>query len=66
MFAFALSLHLSLDETKDLLASAGFAFSPSSKFDLIMQYVIEQEIYDIYRVDCILYDFGETDYFGCD
>lgn len=66
VFAFGLSLELSLDELRDLLASAGFALSPSSRFDLIMQYVFEQEIYDIYKVDCILYDFGEEHYFGCD
>lgn len=66
VFAFALSLRLSLDETKDLLASAGFALSPSSRFDLIMQYVIEHEIYDMYKIDCILYDLGEEHYFSCE
>lgn len=66
VFAFGLALGLSLDELKDLLASAGFALSPSSRFDLIMQYVFEQGIYDIYKVDCILYDFGEMNYFGCE
>lgn len=66
VFAFALALELSLDETKDLLASAGFAFSPSSRFDLIIQYVIEQELYDLYKIDCILYDFGEEQYFTCE
>lgn len=65
VFAFALSLKLSLDETKELLASAGFAFSKSNKFDLIMQYVFEQKIYDMYKIDCILYDFGEEHYFSC-
>lgn len=65
VFAFALSLRLTLDETKDLLASAGFALSPSSRFDLIMQYVIEHEIYDMYKIDCILYDLKEEHYFTC-
>ena len=66
VFAFALSLQLSLDETKDLLASAGFALSPSNRFDLIMQYVLEQRIYDLLKIDCILYDFGEEHYFNCE
>ena len=66
VFAFALSLRLTLDETKDLLASAGFALSPSSRFDLIMQYVIEHEIYDMYKIDCILYDLGEEHFFSCE
>lgn len=66
VLAFALALELSLDETKDLLASAGFAFSPSNRFDLIIQYVIEQGLYDLYKIDCILYDFGEEQYFTCE
>lgn len=66
VFAFAVSLELSLDETKDLLASAGFAIAPGNKFDLIMQYVVENEIFDIYKIDCILYDFGEEQYFSCE
>lgn len=66
VFAFAFALELSLDETKDLLASAGFAFSPGSRFDLIMQYAFEYMIYDLYKIDCILYDFNEEHYFSCE
>lgn len=66
VFAFALSLELSLDETKDLLASAGFAFSPASKFDWAMVYVIEHKIYNLYRVDCVLYDLKLDQYFCCE
>ncbi len=63
VYAFAVALHLSLDETKDLLASAGLAMSQSSRFDIIMQYVFEHSIYDFYTIDCILYDFAEDEYF---
>lgn len=66
VFAFALALELSMDEAIDLLASAGFAFSPSSRFDLIIRYAIEQKLYDLYKIDCILYDFGEEQYFTCE
>ncbi len=66
VFAFALSLELSLDETKDLLASAGFAFSPASKFDWAMVYVIEHKIYNLYRVDCVLYDLELDQFFCCE
>ena len=66
VYAFALSLQLSLDETKDLLQTAGFAMSGSNRFDLIMHYVFEQGIYDLYKIDCILYDFGEEHYFSCE
>ena len=37
VLAFSIALELSLDETKDLLRSAGFALSRSSKFDIIIQ-----------------------------
>jgi len=54
--AFALALKLNLDETKDLIGRAGYAFSPGSKFDLIIEYFIEQEVFDIYTINLALFD----------
>ena len=61
IFALALSMKLSIDETKDLLESAGQAFSPSDKIDLVIQYCMYHDIYSIFDVERILFDkFGET------
>ncbi len=56
--AFALALELNLDQAKDLLARAGYAFSPSNDFDIAMQYFIETKNYNIYEIEIILYDLG--------
>lgn len=45
--AFAIALHLSLDETKDLIGRAGFTLSKSNKPDLIVEYFITKRIYDV-------------------
>lgn len=57
--AIAIALELNLDETKDLLARAGMALSPCSRFDLIVQYFIERSIYDIYTINVALFEHDE-------
>lgn len=57
--ALAVALELNLDETKDLLSRAGMALSPCSKQDVIVQYFIEKEAYDIYEINVALFEHGE-------
>jgi transcriptional regulator with XRE-family HTH domain len=59
--ALAIALELNLDETKDLLSRAGYALSPCSKQDLIVQYFIENEAYDIYALNEVLSEYGESE-----
>ncbi|MBQ6555193.1 MAG: hypothetical protein IJR45_04810 [Firmicutes bacterium] len=49
--AFALALELGLDDTKDLLKSAGYALSPASVSDLIIEYFIKNGVYDIFTIN---------------
>ena len=57
--ALAIALKLSLDETTDLLRSAGLALSPSSKADLIVEYCLRRKIYDLFEVNALLFEYDQ-------
>ena len=59
VMALAISLELSFDEACDLMQKAGYAFSNSSKQDLIIRYFIEKEQFDIYAINLALFEFNE-------
>ena len=59
VLAFAIALELSIDEAKDLLNSAGFALSRSSKTDIIVAYFLQNKIYDMFEINEILDAYGQ-------
>lgn len=59
VLAFTIALELSLDEAKDLLASAGFALSRSSKTDIIVAYFLQNKIYDMFEINDVLDAYGQ-------
>lgn len=54
VMALGLALELSPNEFEKFLASAGYAFMPSSTFDLIIKFCVMNKIYNLIEVDMIL------------
>ena len=58
--ALALALELDLEQTKELIGRAGYALTNSSKFDLIIQFFIQQKNYNVVEINIALYEFDQS------
>ena len=59
VLALSLSLQLNLDHTLDLLKTAGFTLSDSSRSDVIVKFFIESENFDIFEINRALFVYEE-------
>jgi len=55
----ALGIQLNFDETQDLLEKSGYTLSRSSRFDVIIEYFINEGNYDVFEINEALFAFNE-------
>ena len=57
--ALAVGFKMTPSEADEFLASVGYAFSPSSRRDVIVRFYLAQSDWDIFGINTALFDFGE-------
>lgn len=59
MLALCIGLQLNLQEGEEFLLLAGYSFSNSSKYDLIIKFMLQNEIYDLDTINEMLYQYEQ-------
>lgn len=59
MLALCIGLRLTINEAEEFVSLAGYSFSNTSKFDLIIQYMLINEIFDLYFINEMLEKYDQ-------
>jgi hypothetical protein len=59
VLALAIALRPNIDETQDVLACAGYALSHSVKFDVIVEFFIVHEMFDVFTINEMLFRYEQ-------
>ena len=59
MLALCIGLQLNLQEGEEFLNLAGYSFSNTSKFDLMIKFFLQNEIYDLDTINDLLYQYHQ-------